>query len=72
MTTYVYAVCDDSGNHLKTVNAVSLSAAKEKIIERFRDLFEIDEEFYNWNDFLQYMEDHEIIISKYIQDSETL
>lgn len=72
MTTYIYAVCDDTGNHLKTVNAVSMNAAEEKIIERFRDLLELDEEFYNWSDFIDFMEDHDIVISKHIQDIEAL
>ena len=72
MTTYIYAVCDDAGNHLKTVNAVSMNAAKEKIIEKFRDLLELDEEFYNWSDFINFMEDHDIVISKCIQDLEAL
>ena len=72
MTTYIYAVCENDSNSIETVNAASMNAAKEKIIERFRDTLELDEEFYNWNDFIEFMLDHDIVISKSIQDLEAL
>ena len=43
MTTYVYAVCDDNGNHIKSVTARSMESAKEKIIDIYRDKLELDE-----------------------------
>lgn len=72
MTTYVYAVCEDGNNHIRTVNAVSMQQAKEKIIEIYRDKLELDEEFANWAEFLDFMWDHEVYISQSVQDVETL
>lgn len=74
MTTYVYAVCDqDCHNHLRTVNASSLKNAQEKIIEKFRDNLELDEEFDNWKEFVQFMgSEYSIDITPTIQDIEAL
>lgn len=72
MTTYVYAVCDDDGNHIRTINAVSMQQAKEKIIEIYRDKWELDEEFANWSEFLDFMYEHDVYISQSVQDVETL
>jgi len=72
MTTYIYAVCDDSGNHLKTVNAASMQQAKEKIIDIYRNDWDIDEEFDNWMDFIGYMEDRDVFISISILDVEAV
>jgi hypothetical protein len=72
MTTYIYAVCDDSGNHLKTVNAASMQQAKEKIIDIYRNDWDIDEEFDNWMDFIDYMEDRDVFISISILDVEAV
>ncbi len=73
MTTYIYAVCDqDCHNQIRTISARSLKDAQEKIIEKFRDYLELDEEFANWAEFLDFMDDNEIYISANIQDVETL
>jgi hypothetical protein len=73
MTTYIYAVCDqDCHNQIKTVNARSLKDAQEKIIEKFRDDLELDEEFYNWQEFIEFMSEHDMDITPTIQDIETL
>lgn len=71
MTTYIYAVCDQH-NQIRTISARSLKDAQEKIIEKFRDDLELDEEFDNWAEFLDFMDDHEIYITANIQDVETL
>ena len=74
MTTYIYAVCDqDCHNQIRTVNARSLKDAQEKIIEKFRDDLELDEEFDNWHEFIEFMSDEfDIDITLTIQDIETL
>lgn len=73
MTTYVYAVCEDRGeNHIRTINANSMQNAKEKIIDKYRNDWEIDEEFDSWADFLDYMYDHDVIISQSVLDVEAL
>ena len=72
MTTYVYAVCDDNGNHIKSINARSMEHAKEKIIDIYRDKLELDEEFDTWSEFIDFMLEHEIYISYSIYDIETL
>ena len=74
MTTYIYAVCDqDCHNQIRTVSARSLKDAQEKIIEIFRDYLELDEEFDNWHEFIEFMSDEfDIDITLTIQDIETL
>lgn len=73
MTTYVYAVCDENcHNHMKTISARSQKDAQEKIIEHYRDELELDEEFDNWYEFLDFMADHDILITPTVQDVETL
>ena len=74
MTTYTYAVCDqDCHNQIKTVSAISLKDAQEKIIEKFRDDLELDEEFDNWHEFIEFMSnEYDIDITSTIQDIETL
>lgn len=74
MTTYIYAVCDqDSHNQIRTISARSLKDAQEKIIEKFRDDLELDEEFDNWHEFIEFMSDEfDIDITLTIQDIETL
>jgi len=73
MTTYVYAVCDENcHNHIKTISARSQKDAQEKIIEHYRDELELDEEFDNWYEFLDFMADHDIFITLTVQDVETL
>lgn len=73
MTTYVYAVCDEKcHNQVKTVSARSQKDAHEKIIEHYRDSLELDEEFDNWFEFLDFMADHDIFITPTVQDLETL
>ena len=74
MTTYVYAVCDAScHNHIKTISARSQKDAQEKIIEHYRDELELDEEFDNWYEFLNFMANkHGIDITPTVQDVETL
>lgn len=73
MTTYIYAVCDyDGHNQIKTVNAASLNSAQEKIIEKYRDYLEIDEEYDNWKEFIEDMQDHEIYITPNIKVLEEL
>ena len=70
--TYIYAVCSDDNNHLRTVNACSLQNAKEKIIEQYRNDWDIDEEFDNWMDFIKFMDDREVYITHSLQDIEAL
>lgn len=72
MTTYVYAVCDNGENHVRTINANSMQNAKEKIIDKYRNDWEIDEEFNSWADFLDYMYDHDLVISQSVLDIEAL
>lgn len=72
MTTYIYAVCVDGENHLRTINASSMQNAKEKIIDLYRNDWEIDEEFDNWMDFIDYMDEHDVFISISILDAEAV
>jgi len=72
MTTYIYAVCDDTYNQIKTISAMSLNDAQGRIIEKFRDYLEIDEEYDNWKEFIEDMEDHEIYITPNIKVLEEL
>jgi hypothetical protein len=57
---------------VKTVSARSQKDAHEKIIEHYRDSLELDEEFDNWFEFLDFMADHDIFITPTVQDLETL
>lgn len=70
--TYIYAVCSDGNNHLRTVNACSLQNAKEKIIEQYRNDWDLDEEFDNWMDFIMFMDEHEVYITHSLRDIEAL
>lgn len=72
MTTYIYAVCNYGHNQIKTVNATSLNNAQEKIIEKYRDQLEIDEEYDNWREFIEDMKDFEIYITPNIKVPEEL
>lgn len=73
MNTYVYAVCDESDNHIRTINANSMQNAKDKLIDIYREHYEIDEEFDNWTDFINYMyENFNMVISQSVLDSEAL
>lgn len=73
MNTYIYAVCEDGYNHLRTINGSSMLDAKERIIDLFRNEYEIDEEFSNWAEFLEYMYKYfDVIISQSIQDTEAI
>lgn len=74
MTTYIYAVCDqDCHNQIRTISAMSLKDAQEKIIEKYRDDLELDKEFDNWKEFVTYMSNELAIdITPTIQDVETL
>ncbi len=63
MSNYIYAVAYDD-NVIRTLSATSLRNAEERIIERFRDEYEIDKEFDNYHEFKNYMwDEHEILIS---------
>lgn len=71
MSNYIYAVAYDD-NVIRTISASSIRNAEEKIIERCRDEYEIDEEFDNYHQFKNYMWDnYEILISN-PQDIEAL
>ena len=74
MTTYIYAVCDqDCHNQIRTISARSLKDAQEKIIEKFRYNLELDKEFNNWHEFIQYASDYYAVdITPTLQDIETL
>ena len=63
MSNYIYAeACDE--NVIRTISAASLRNAEEKIIERFRDAYEIDEEFDNYHEFKNYMwEEFRVLVS---------
>lgn len=71
MSNYIYAVAYDD-NVIRTISAGSIRNAEEKIIERCRDEYEIDEEFDNYHQFKNYMWDnYEVLISN-PQDIEAL
>lgn len=71
MSNYIYAVAYDD-NVIRTISASSIRNAEEKIIERCRDEYEIDEEFDNYHQFKNYMWDnYEVLISN-PQDIEAL
>ena len=74
MTTYIYAVCDqDCHNQIRTISARSLKDAQEKIIEKFRDNLELDKEFTNWHEFINWISnEYSIDITPILQDIETL
>jgi len=74
MTTYIYAVCDqDCHNQIRTISARSLKDAQEKIIEKFRDNLELDKEFTNWHEFINWISnEYSIDITPTLQDIETL
>jgi len=72
MTTYIYAVCDNAHNQIKTVSATSLNNAQEKIIEKYRDYLEIDEEYDTWMEFIGDMENYDIYITPNIKVLEEL
>lgn len=72
MTTYIYAVCDDTHNQIKTVSAMSLNDAQGRIIEKFRDYLEIDKEYDNWKEFIKDMGDHDIYVTPNIKVLEEL
>lgn len=55
MTTYIYAVSDEHFNHVHTIVGASLKGAQEKLIEKYRDSYEIDEEFTDYRDFKNFM-----------------
>jgi hypothetical protein len=71
MTTFVYAIDGDDGNHLKTITAQSRKAAEEKIIERLRDKYDIDDEFDSYREFQREILDYDISISDLV-DIDTL
>ena len=63
MSNYIYAIAGDE-NVIKTISASSIRNAEEKIIERYRNDFEIDEEFDNYHQFKNYLWDnYELLIS---------
>lgn len=63
MSNYVYAEAYDE-NIIRTISATSLRNAEERIIERFRDEYEIDKEFDNYHEFKNYMWDEfEVLVS---------
>lgn len=71
MSNYIYAEAYDD-NIIKTISASSMKNAEEKIIERTRNDYEIDEEFDNYHQFKNYMWDnYEVLISD-PQDVEAL
>lgn len=72
MTTYIYAVYDGDVNRLKTVTAQSLKAAQDKIIEYFRDEYEIDEEFDSFKEFCWFMVEHEGFVFSELRDIDIL
>lgn len=72
MSKYIYAVCVDYENHIYTQAGASLKDAEEKIIEEYRNSYEIDEEFDNYREFCQFMsENYEVDFSE-LTDVETL
>ena len=63
MSNYIYAEARDE-NVIRTISATSLRNAEERIIEKFRDEYEIDKEFDNYHEFKNYMWDEfEILVS---------
>lgn len=71
MSNYIYAVAYDD-NIIRTISASSISNAEEKIIERFRDDYEIDKEFDNYHQFKNYMWDNYEVLVSNPQDIEAL
>lgn len=71
MSNYIYAIAYDD-NVIKTISAGSIKNAEEKIIEKYREVYEIDEEFDNYHEFKDYMwGEFEVLISN-PQDIEAL
>lgn len=71
MSNYIYAVAYDD-NVIRSISASSIRNAEDKIIDRFRDDYEIEEEFNNYHEFKNYMWDnYEVLISS-PQDIEAL
>lgn len=71
MSNYIYAVAYDD-NVIRSISASSINNAEEKIIERFRDDYEIDEEFDNYREFKNYMWDNYQVLVSNPQDIEAL
>jgi hypothetical protein len=71
MSSYIYAVaCDD--NVIRSISASSIRNAEDKIIDRIRDDYEIEEEFNNYHEFKDYMWDNYEVLGSNPQDIEAL
>lgn len=72
MTKFLFPVCDDDGvNVIESVTANSIEDAKDKIIQRYFDMYD-DLESDNWEDFLVEMDAHYGVIIGDLYDIETL
>jgi len=71
MSNYVYAVAYDD-NVMRSISASSIRNAEDKIIDRFRDDYEIEKEFNNYREFKDYMWDNYEVLVSNPQDIEAL
>lgn len=72
MTKFLYPVCDGDGvNTIESVTASSIEDAKDKIIQRYFDMYD-DLESDNWEDFLVEMDASYGVLIGDLYDIETL
>ena len=71
MSNYVYAVAYDD-NVMRSISASSIRNAEDKIIDKFRDDYEIEKEFNNYREFKDYMWDNYEVLVSNPQDIEAL
>ena len=71
MSNYVYAVAYDD-NVMRSISPSSIRNAEDKIIDKFRDDYEIEKEFNNYREFKDYMWDNYEVLVSNPQDIEAL
>lgn len=73
MTKYIIPIFDNEAFEIwiETINASSLNSAKEKFINKILTDYEIDEDYDDWSEFVDRMEEFNIIIGNF-EDIETL
>lgn len=72
MTKFLFPVCDCDGvNIIESVTASSIEDAKDKIIQRYLDMYD-DLESDNWEDFLVEMDASYGVLIGDLYDIETL
>lgn len=64
MSKFVYSVCpDDDWPHLETVVASGILEAEEKVINKYYNMFEIDNNSDDFHEFVEEMNVHGVVIS---------